>query len=188
MARFVKYPEGTDSFGLIGTAVVGFVVSTTGEVTDIQMINSLSYASDQEVISVLKKTSGNWSPAVVNGKVVSMKREVSVVFKPNKNYDLTKIALKSKEKAEEKLQSNDPKKAIKYYDRAIMVLPYEQSFFAARGLCKYETGDIEGARADWERINYLNKYDSSVFNYKPAHIDPNFKSLKGYDQLCQSLN
>ena len=189
MAKFVKYPEGTESFGLMGTSVVEFVVTATGKLTDFRVINSISNDIDQEMIGVLQGTSGNWNPGFTNGKPVDMKREVSVVFKPNKNYNLNDIARKSQIKGDEKLLvEKDPKKAIKYYSRAISLLPYEESFLAIRGLCKYELGDEKGARKDWDRIIYLNNYNSAVFHFKAVHLNPAMKNLKGFAKLSELLN
>jgi len=188
MARYVKYPEGSDSFGLIGTTVVEFTVTTTGNVTDIKVLNSISKSSDAEVIKVLKTTNGKWKPGSKNGSASNMKTEVSVVFKPNVNYNLDAIALKSKTKGRKlMLEDKDYAKALKSYNKAVQLSPYELSFIAERGLCKYESGDVNGAMADWNRIVYLNKFDPMRFHFFPAHVDPALSSLKGFSKLKSML-
>ena len=186
LKKFVKYPQGTENFGLIGTEVVEFVVITTGELTDFHVINSISSDMDEEVIQLLRKTSGKWSPGSINGKPVDMKQEVSVVFKPNNNYDLTKIAKNFQEKGIEMLLvEKNPKKALKYYNRAISLLPYKESLLASRSLCRYEVGDEQGARQDWDRI--ISLYKSGNPQFQPANLNPAMKHLKGYSEMSQLL-
>jgi hypothetical protein len=182
LIKSMEFPEGSMGFGLLGSEVVEFVVTADGGLTDYQVINSISTNIDEEVIRVLKETSGTWTPAIKNGRPVAMKSEVSVVFKPNDNYNLTEIAEKLGEKgAEELLVKMAPKKALKLYSRALLMRPYEEKFLAARSLCKYEMGDVQGARKDWDRIIYLSQSGNSQF--KPANLDPALKHLQGYAQL-----
>ncbi len=188
MAKHVRYPEGTDSFGLIGTTIVEFTVSTTGDLSGYTILNSITSAVDDEVIRVLKETSGNWRPGTIDGKPSNMKREVSVVFVPNKNYDLEAIAKKSQEKGDEKLIADkDPKKAERFYTRAISMIPYDQVTLASRGLAKYELGDVEGAKADWQRVAYLNDYNPAVFNFTSSQLDMAMQALSGFSSLKSML-
>ena len=188
ITKFMKYPEGTDGFGILGTIVIEFTVNTSGELSEFQVINSVTSAMDQEVIRVLQETSGAWVPGWMNGKPAQMKREVSVVLKPNDNYNLDDIASKSQVKGDEQLLvEKNPKKALRYYDRAVSLLPYQQDFLAARSLCKYELGDEEGAREDWNRIIYLNKYNSDVFHFSASNLNPSMKQLSGYAKLSSLL-
>ena len=46
----------------------------------------------------------------------------------------------------------NPKKALKYFNKAIRLLPKEESILAARSLCRYELGDEKGAIEDYNRI------------------------------------
>ena len=117
-----------------------------------------------------------------------MKREVSVVFVPNKNYDLEAIAKKSQEKGDEKLiAEKDAKKAERMYSRAISMIPYDQEILASRGLAKYEMGDVEGAKADWQRIAYLNNYNPAVFSFSSSQMDVSMQALSGFPTMKSML-
>ncbi|MEZ5070171.1 MAG: energy transducer TonB [Bacteroidales bacterium] len=186
LQKNVRLPEGTDAFGLMGTAVVEFTVSASGEISNFNVINSLLPALDNEIIEALKQTNGNWKPGTQNGKAVSMKHEVSLVFKPNQNFDLTKIATNYTTKGNEKLLGDhDADKALKQYEKAVTLLPYECSFLAYRGLSKYELGDTQGGTEDFKRIAYIMKSGMAAFVLES--LDPQAKSLKGYQALASAL-
>ncbi len=186
LAKSVQFPQGTESFGLIGTEVVEFVVTATGEVTNLRVINSVSFNMDEEVTKVLKETSGKWTPGSINGVPVEMKQEVSLIIKPNTNYDLNKIANNFYQKGINKLLvGNDPQKALKNFNRAVSLLPYEESFLASRSLCKYELGDKDGARQDWDRI--ISLYKAAIPQFHPAELNQEMKHLKGFAEMSQLL-
>ena len=64
-----------------GTEVIQFDVTPEGELSQFRVINSVSPEIDEHVISVLKTTSGFWTPGENNGEPATMTREISVVFK-----------------------------------------------------------------------------------------------------------
>ena len=60
-------------------------------------------------------------------------------------------------------------------------MPYDQALFYMRGLCKYELGDKEGARKDWERLLALGGNDNSIY------LVENVNTLKGYNEVTEML-
>ncbi|HEC42098.1 MAG TPA: hypothetical protein ENI20_04645 [Bacteroides sp.] len=186
LAKSVQYPQGTASFGLLGTEVVEFVITASGELTDLHVINSISLDIDKEVIKVLQETSGKWNPGIINGVPANMKQEISVVYKPNANYNLDKIANNFYSKGIDKLLvDKDPKKALKNFNRAVSLLPYEESFLAARSLCKFELGDEVGARQDWDRI--ITLYKSANPQFRASKLNQEMNHLKGFAEMSQLL-
>jgi len=153
----VQYPPESNIRYLAGTEVVQFQVSATGELTSFKVINSVSPEIDLEVIRVLETTSGNWTPGVLNGKPSALSQEVSMVFKPHTSYDLAGKARDYQDRGNKLMfLQDDPERALKYYNKAVKLLPYEESILCVRCLCRYELGDDEGAREDLERILALN--------------------------------
>ena len=153
LSNNIEFPQMSVNSGLQGTEVIQFVVTPKGELTDFNVINSVSSEIDKEVIRVLEVTSGLWKPAHINGEPVAMVKEVSLVFKLNEKDDFKVMAKKFANQGNKMLFiKKDPKRALKYYDMGITLLPNEESLLATRGLCKYELGDEEGARRDWNRI------------------------------------
>ena len=178
----VEYPCESKNAGLQGTEVIQFKITTSGEVTDIVVINSISSEIDEEVIRIIEFTSGKWTPGLVNGKPVQMKREATVAFLLHKTNDFAEIAKNYQQKGNRWMfAKNNPKKALKYYNKAIVLLPRQESLLAMRGLCRYELGDEVGAIKDWNKIATLSSNDFNEF----AH---NTSEMKGYSELAEILH
>ena len=160
LSNTVKYSQGSADCCLPGTEVIAFVVTSTGELTGFRVINSVSSAIDDKMISVLKGTSGNWMPGFINGEPVDMEKEVSLVFIPYDNYDIVKEAKYYMDKGNNLLYvKKNPKRAMKCFNEAFRLRPSNESILAARSICKFELGDEQGAIQDCNRIIALNSYD-----------------------------
>jgi TonB family protein len=170
LSLHVQYPPDALKKHLSGTEVIQFTVSTEGELSSIKVVNSISRAFDEEVIRVLETTSGNWTPGTVHGKSEPMMREIALVFKTNPNYDLVFHAKEYQTKGNIMMfLKEQPERALKYYNQAKRLLPYEESILANCCLCKYCLGDNAGAKDDLERI--LSLY--------PLNQDMHFAISKG---------
>lgn len=62
--------------GASGIMVIDFVVHLDGSLSDFRVIKSLAKDIDEEVINIIKQTSGSWSPGILNGN--SVKSYISV--------------------------------------------------------------------------------------------------------------
>jgi hypothetical protein len=66
---------------------------------------------------------------------------------------------------------------MKFYTWGINYLPYDKSLLLMRGMCRYELGDNEGAKEDWNRMTNLGgNIDMSEFTAQIAE-------MKGYEDL-----
>ena len=74
LIKNIEYPEESVQRWLEGTAVVQFVVTANGEVTNFEVINSVSFDIDDELIRVLETTNGMWQPGLNNGRPVAMEK------------------------------------------------------------------------------------------------------------------
>ena len=185
LAKNVIYPEEDAKKFNQGTEVVQFTVTTTGEVSDFVIINGLSTQIDEEVIRVLQTTKGMWVPGYNDGNPVEMEKEVSVTFKINgisHPLDFEEQATKYFVKGSELLLTeNKPKKALKYYDKAIQLLPNDKCLLLNRGFARYGTGNLEGAMRDWDRLKYIGgTFDEEYLT--------NLSGLDGYAELIHILN
>ncbi|MBA4409771.1 MAG: energy transducer TonB [Bacteroidota bacterium] len=186
LANNIEFPQKSVNGRLQGTEVIQFVVTPKGELIEFNVINSVCSEIDKEVIRVLEVSSGMWKPASVNGEPVAMVKEVSLVFKLHKSNDFRLMAKNCSDKGNKMLFiKKDPKKALKYYDMGITLLPNEESLLAARGLCRYELGDEEGARRDWSRIKTL--YENGNIQFEPDYLTDDFREFKGFAELIQIL-
>lgn len=153
----IQYPEEALNNSIQGTEVVRFIVNPEGEVTSLNIINSVSPEIDNEILRILKASSGNWVPAHVNGKPTAKEKEISVAFKLEGTEDFVSMARNYAKKGNKKLfAKKEPEKAMKYYDMAINLLPHDDCLLTMRGMCKLKLGDEEGALSDWNRTKSLS--------------------------------
>ncbi len=182
LGKNVAYPEVAQELLQQGTEVVKFTVTSNGKVANIEIINGVSRLIDDEVIRVLKTTNGMWKPGNTNGIVGEMGKEVSLVFRladsPLSFNDLGKIYFANG--AEMLFKRQSPKKALKYFDKGITLLPNATGMLALRGLSRFELGDKDGALRDWTRIKNLGGVEWNVF--KEGYID-----INGYAEMNQVL-
>ncbi len=181
----VNYPvEALDNYKE-GTEIVHFCITKEGKVTNFKVINSVSPEIDKELIRVLKTTDGMWKPGYNNGVPVDMGKEVSLVFCLGKD-DFCSVKDHFVNKATEYFQGankqlfvkHNPKKALKQYNKGIKYLPNDKALLYIRGLCRYELGDEEGARRDWDRIVSLGGMDIGMIAYDSGE-------MKGYDEMIK---
>ncbi|HDS07127.1 MAG TPA: hypothetical protein ENO05_05815 [Bacteroides sp.] len=185
--QYVRYPESSGKKKHLGTEVVEFVVTTGGQLTDFRVINSLSKAIDQEMIRALSQTQGMWKPGLLNGVPVPMKKEVSLVFVPGDNYNLTEIAKKHLDSGNEALfEKKNPKRALKHFDQAVKIFPYNKDILSLRSLCRYELGDKQGAREDWKRIVDMEIIGEAA-QLETGHLIVKMQSLEGYEELSETI-
>lgn len=188
LVKYFQYPAHAKQCGDQGTGIIQFVVRPDGRLTDFRVINSVCRELDKEFIRVIKTTEGMWKPGSNNGNPVQMEKEVSMMFvadcewcgnKPIEYFTRQAKAYFSRANTLF-LQKHNLKKALRNYDHTVKYLPYDESALLLRGLCRYELGDLKGARSDWERINKLGDYDAN------SYIEQ-LTSLKGYNEMMATL-
>ena len=148
-----------------GTEVIAFVVTSTGELEDFRVVNSVSKQMDEEMIRVLKETSGSWQPGLFKGEPVKTEYEVAMAFIPS-NFDPVQEAKKYLINGNSLIYKN-PRRALKFINEAYRLLPCCESVLVARSVCKAELGDVLGAREDCDRIIALKNAYSPEF---PSHL------------------
>lgn len=175
MARNIEIPQKAVEALTQGTSVVQFVVTEKGTVSDLKIINSISSEIDNEVLRVLKTTDGMWVPGSFNGEPVAVEKEISVVFKNKelgKYTDFLLLGRKYFSKGnEEFFVKNNLDKALKLYDKVMVLLPKDKGLLLVRGMARHEAGDKKGACQDWTRVKNLGGLE----------CDEYLNSLCGYD-------
>lgn len=186
MSKNLIYPVQSSTCRFQGTELVKFTVNPTGELSNFSVINSVCKKMDEEVIKVLELTNGMWQPGFVNGKPVAMDKEVSVAFVLHTSNDFVEMAKNYMKQGNKMLfEKNNPKKALKYYDSGINLLPNNETLLAARGLCKYEMGDEAGATRDWERLRIIAERNGSV--RETENLVDGFIAMRGYTEMKKTI-
>ena len=190
VALHFQYPDTRNGRVYEGTELVQFVVSPTGEISDIQVINSLSRDIDAEVIRILRSTSGMWIPGTSGGKPTAMNSAVSLVIKTGGTEedalkkDFQEMAQCSFKRAGKLwFDKCKPQRALKAYNRAMRYRPNDEGLLLMRGLCKYELGDKEGARVDWCRYRDCG----GTVDFEGAFLTDHKDQMKGYQEVVDML-
>jgi hypothetical protein len=186
LSKNVVYPVQSATCRFQGTELVRFTVNPSGELTNFEVINSVCKKMDEEVINILKLTNGMWQPGFVNGRPVVMEKEVSVAFVLHPSNNFIEMAKEYMKRGNVLLfEKSNPKRALKYYDMGINLLPNNETLLAARGLCKYEMGDEMGAERDWERLKIVAGRNKSASETEKLAV--NFIPMRGYTKMKKTI-
>jgi TonB family C-terminal domain len=79
----LRYPTSASEMGIEGRVTIRFVVSKTGEVTNVEVIRGLDPACDKEAIRVVKMMP-NWIPGRQNGRNVPVYFTLPVLYRLQK--------------------------------------------------------------------------------------------------------
>ncbi len=80
LSNNIKYPVIAQENGIEGKVIIGFVVSKTGDISDIKVLRSLDPSCDKEAIRVVKLLP-RWIPGKQNGVNVNVRYTLPVSFK-----------------------------------------------------------------------------------------------------------
>lgn len=191
LAKNVIYPDRAKSLSREGIVVAQFVVTETGDISNIEIINPVSHDLDAEVIRGIRKTNGMWRPGSNNGQPLAMVKEACVCFEIGFSENSRELTAQKFTKlaryhfsrgAKRLLEKQHPKAALRAFNNAMIYQPLDKALLLNRSYCKYALGDIEGARDDWNRIIELGGPDASFAvtiekNGTPVELDPMFTEL-----------
>lgn len=76
----LRYPNNARELGIEGKVVVTFVVTASGEITNIKLQKTIGYGCDDEAVRVVGEMPG-WNPGKQAGKHVPVQMILPVVFK-----------------------------------------------------------------------------------------------------------
>lgn len=79
LAKNIRYPAAAQRAGVEGLVVLSFVVSKTGEISEIQVVKNLGAGTDEEAMRVVK-TMPKWTPGKQNGRTVPVRYTLPVRF------------------------------------------------------------------------------------------------------------
>lgn len=79
LGKNIRYPAAAQRAGVEGLVVLSFVVSKTGEISDIQVVKNLGAGTDEEAMRVVK-TMPKWTPGKQNGRAVPVRYTLPVRF------------------------------------------------------------------------------------------------------------
>lgn len=144
-------------WGTEGTVVIRMNVLPTQNLSEFQVIHSVSPHFDQAVIDVLEASNGMWKPATIYGRPVAMEKEVTVVFRFEGTH-IYQAAQLNIIKGDDLMKKGRYHRAVNSYTKALASCPVSDELIYRRGLAKYYSGDLKGALIDFERVAYLDSH------------------------------
>lgn len=82
IVKEVQYPEQAKKNGIQGKVFVSYVVTTTGKVADVEVLESVNDLLDAEAVRVVSSMK-KWTPGKKDGKAVNVKMVMPIMFKLN---------------------------------------------------------------------------------------------------------
>lgn len=80
IGKELKYPAVAQEAGLHGRVIVRFVVTPTGDISDVQVLRGFDASCDKEAVRVVKKMP-KWIPGKQNGRNVSVYYTIPIIFR-----------------------------------------------------------------------------------------------------------
>jgi TonB family protein len=88
LAQNLKYPEAAMKANVEGRVFVRFIVTKTGEVTDVQILKGIGYGTDAEAVRVVQNMP-KWIPGQQNGHPVNVQYNLPINFQLDEESPVT---------------------------------------------------------------------------------------------------
>ncbi len=79
LAENIRYPTAAQKANAEGRVFVSFIVTKTGEITDVNLLKGIGFGADEEAIRVVQNMP-RWKPATQSGHVVNVKYNLPINF------------------------------------------------------------------------------------------------------------
>ncbi len=87
LGQNIKYPEAAIKANVSGKVFVNFVVTSEGEIEDIQILKGIGFGADSEAMRVVK-TMPRWKPGMQDGKPVNVRYNLPISFQTDEEKKL----------------------------------------------------------------------------------------------------
>jgi protein TonB len=79
LMKNLRYPPEAQRANIQGRVIVGFVVTSTGRIANVQVQQKVGGGCDEEAVRVIKEMPA-WTPGQLNGKAVNVQTSLPVSF------------------------------------------------------------------------------------------------------------
>ena len=79
LMKTVRYPAEAQRANIQGKVIVGFVVTSSGRIANVQVNQSVGGGCDEEAVRVIKGMP-DWTPGQLNGKPVNVQTSLPISF------------------------------------------------------------------------------------------------------------
>ena len=130
-----------------GTVIVSFTLTKDGQIAHAFPTQFDTQKNGINAILAIQKSAGKWS---VSDKDEDYK--IAFNFLPANNRYEQDVLM-----ADKFVEKKQFKQALKYYNRAIAINPYEAMLFLKRAEVKYALNDMDGLKQDYTQCKLLQK-------------------------------
>lgn len=177
----LMFPSSALDQSIIGTAIVSFVLSPEGKISQIEMVNSLHSRIDAQITQVIKATRNMWLPAENKNEAEKMLfLPITYVIDDHKflqnflkPYYLGRTAIINTygatgeikndkfyiERANMHYEAKQYQETLKYLNELIRRNPYNESLYLMRGNAYYNLGKQQKACEDFNKIQTFLRKD-----------------------------
>ncbi|MEJ5961842.1 hypothetical protein [Pedobacter immunditicola] len=135
-----------------GQLLSTFIIDANGFPNSLRIIQGINPKFDAEYIKAFNSARNSWQPAYYNGK------SVKVLMNQELRYLSSEQTLPSyfdAQKAYAAYKNRDYELALYYYNKALEAKSDDVDNLYRRGICKQMLGNLEGACADWTKIQLM---------------------------------
>jgi tetratricopeptide (TPR) repeat protein len=123
---FMHFPYNTSVAGTDGNVFVSFIVTKTGQLDSIRVLNKPSGLYKDTALDALYKSSGKWNPSNFDG-ILFDKRYIGGF-----NFTKTQSFFYKKEKGLKYTKSGQTEKALKFINEALKINPFDTELYFCR--------------------------------------------------------
>jgi protein TonB len=80
IAQNVVYPKVAAEQGIQGRVYVQFIITKTGNVSNVKVIRGVATSLDQAAVDVVKLSDGRWTPGYQRGEAVNVSYTFPIIF------------------------------------------------------------------------------------------------------------
>lgn len=145
--KHMQHPDGSN-----GLFFASFIVTKSGTVEDIRIIQGLDDKFNKEFLAACKKTEKKWTPAYYNKKPVDTQVTLEI------NFDFLNQFLSNQtyiDYAVRQLEKGNITGAIAYFDKMISINPKNERALILRGQCYVRLNDLKSACEDFRILKSL---------------------------------
>ncbi|MGD1891034.1 MAG: TonB family protein [Cyclobacteriaceae bacterium] len=178
----LRYPGDVHRDGIMGTAIVSFVLTPDGEITDIKIVNSLGQDIDALITSGVSRTKELWRPdsSQMNDYILYLPviyiyndipfqqtvhqadfllREIKLLNFGETRSHRVRVKIREDhflyERAITHFHDRKYKKAIPHLDELIRRDPFNKDYYMMRAFSRYQLGNKSDACLDYQKIRTL---------------------------------
>ncbi len=164
-----------------GTVTIGLDIDTNGNISELEIVNSVTPKIDSDAIKYLRSTNGHWTPAFKDGVKKNSHKEFDLKyfqysqygFAGNSNYSLLERSdQQDMESAIELFDKKEFNKALIKLNKVCKYRIHEAEPFYYRGLCQLNLGNAEKGCEDIKlSMEIAEKYGYPIIMEKDKVID-----------------